>query len=101
MMYTVPQKKIEKLKTRLNEVMESNTASARLLSNVTGTLSSMKRALGPLVALMTRRVYVDIKFLPDWDSFLPISQECHNELSFWDQNIDAKVASSYITNHFH
>ena len=67
MLYTVPQKKIEKLKTRLNEVMESNTASARLLSNITGTLSSMKRALGPLVALMTRRAccgsHIERRFL--------------------------------------
>ena len=99
MLYTVPQKKIEKLKTRLNEVMESNTASARLLSNITGTLSSMKRALGPLVALMTRRAYTDIKLLPDYDSVFPISQECRIELSFWDQNINAKNGYSIKPHH--
>ena len=54
MIYAVPEKKIEKLIFRLNDVCSRRIASARLLSNIAGTLSSMKRSLGPIVALMTR-----------------------------------------------
>ena len=89
MMYTVPQKKIDKLKLRLKNICASKSASARLLSQVTGTLSSMKRSIGPLVALMTRSTYCDMERHHDWDSYSTISEECLGELIFWDKNIIA------------
>ena len=88
MMYSVPQKKVDKLKVRLSEVCTHRTASARLLSSMSGTLSSMRRALGPIVALMTRNIYFDINFRLDWDTFAPISESCHDDLIFWKNNIN-------------
>ena len=99
MIYAVPEKKIEKLIFRLNDVCSRRIASARLLSNIAGTLSSMKRSLGPIVALMTRCAYSDIKCLPDWDSFFPISIDCYDELMFWKENISSRNGYSIKPHH--
>ena len=90
MIYSVPQKKIDKLIGRLDDVCSRRTAFARLLSNIAGTLSSMRRSIGPVVALMTRCIYVDVKHRSDLDSFSPISNDCYDELLFWKKNINAR-----------
>ena len=99
MLYSVPRKKIDKLKLHLKTICASRTASARILSSVTGTLSSMKRSLGPLIALMTRCTYFDIGQHCDWDSSSPISEECYSKLRFWDKNIIASNGYSIKPHH--
>ena len=89
MSYAVPTRKVESLKHNLLSVM-SKTAkvSARILSNITGRISSMHLPLGPITRLMTRSIYADIGNQPHWDSLFQPSKECRSELTFWLINID-------------
>ena len=60
MMFTVPDKKVQKLEDRLNEICEGRRASPSIISSITGTLSSMRRSIGPIIALMTRSTYANL-----------------------------------------
>ena len=99
MMFFVPPKKVEKLKVHLSEVCNINRASSRTLSKITGTLSSMERALGPLVSLMTRSTNLQIAQNPARDTITHISEDCLHELLFWYNNIDINNGYSIKRHH--
>ena len=99
MMFFVPPKKVEKLKVHLSEVCNINRASSRTLSKITGTLSSMERALGPLVSLMTRSTNLQIAQNPARDTVTHISEDCLHELLFWYNNIDINNGYSIKRHH--
>ena len=87
MMYFVPERKIEKLRHRIADILTHSFASSRSLSKITGTLSSMERSLGPLVSLMTRCTHFETACRPDWDSASTVGVHCLEELRFWFRNI--------------
>ena len=99
MIFIVPQRKIDKLKLRLADLYSHRYASYRMLSKITGTLSSMERALGPLVSLMTRFTNLETASRPSPDKVSRISQDCHQELQFWYKNIIPNNGYSIKRNH--
>ena len=99
MTFVVPQRKIDKLKQCLADLCAHGFASYRSLSKITGTLSSMERALGPLVSLMTRFTNLEIASRLSPDKVSRISQDCHQELQFWYKNIVSNNGYSIKRNH--
>ena len=99
MTFSVPQKKIEKLRQRLTNTWTNGFASSRQLSKITGTLTSMERSLGPLVSLMTRCTNLDIASRIELDTVFSISEDCRNELRFWLENIIPSNGYSIKRNH--
>ena len=87
MRFSVPERKIVELKQLLSSITSDCKVTARILSKITGQLSSMHLSLGPIVRLMTRCMYSDIQKY-EWDfSFYP-SYDCINEIKFWLRNIN-------------
>lgn len=99
MMFFVPEKKTEKLKIRISTVCAQGHACSRSLSRITGSLASMERALGPLVALMTRRTNLVIASAPDLDSVFDIGPDCKSELTFWLNCIEERNGYPIKRNH--
>ena len=99
MMFFVPEKKMEKLKVRISSVCTQGRACSRSLSRITGSLASMERALGPLVALMTRRTNLVITSAPDLDSVFDIGPDCKSELTFWLNCIEERNGYPIKRNH--
>ena len=83
--FYVPEKKLHKLITLMNDV--KNTASARQISKVTGNLMAMKPAIGPLVQLISRKMYSFIDNSPTWDTPHTISSGVTDEIQFWTSNL--------------
>jgi len=89
MTFTVPKRKIEKLKHSLSNTLSCQYSSAKQLSKIAGQLSSMHLAIGPLVRLFTRNIYRTIENATDWFSSLPLDPESKSEVLFWHDNIDS------------
>jgi hypothetical protein len=64
----------------------SFVVSARHLAQLTGLLSSMGLALGPVVRLWTRELYRSIQQSTSWDQKFGLSEEGRNEILFWHEN---------------
>ena len=88
MTFQVPSEKLEKLKKYIKNILEKGCATAKELSSIAGTLSSMHLAIGPLVRLFTRNIYHHIEKSPSWYNTVNLSRETTNDLTFWLNNIE-------------
>ena len=57
MTFTVPSEKINKLLADIKNIFMQNILTPKKLAKLTGQLSSMCLAIGPLVRLFTRNMY--------------------------------------------
>lgn len=73
----------------LQQVLDGQfTVSARHIARLTGSLSSMGLALGPIVRLWTRELYRTIQQSVFWDQKIQLSEEAQNKILFWCENFE-------------
>ena len=82
-MFTVLEKKIAKLETRLKDICQRRRALSSLILSITG----MCRSLGPIVALMTRSAHPELDQNLNWEAFFTVNTECLQEFKFWRDNL--------------
>ena len=87
MTFTVPSEKINKLLADIKNILMQNVLTPKQLAKITGQLSSMHLAIGPLVRLFTRNMYHEIENRVSWYEPKIISKETKDELEFWLNNI--------------
>ena len=87
MTFTVPPDKLANLERGIHNLLEKRCATAKDLSRITGTLSSMLHAIGPLVRLFTRSMYHQIAAANSWHKLHPLSSEVSKDLTFWLSNL--------------
>ena len=85
--FTVPAEKIQKLKIKIQNLLNTGKCTPKELSQVAGTLASMHLAVGPLVRLFTRHLYREIEQRTSWYVPVQLSHEAISELTFWLDNI--------------
>ena len=87
MTFTVPSEKNSKLLAGKKNIFMQNVLTPKQLVKITGQLSSMRLAIGPLVRLFTRKMYHEIENRVS--SYEPkiISEETEDKLEFWLNNI--------------
>ena len=98
MTFQVPTEKILKLKEKILHVLTNKFVKAKELAAITGTLSSMHKAIGSLVRFYTRSMYADIAKTDTWFDNIQISPKTLHELVFWLQNIIYLNGLSFIKN---
>lgn len=91
----VPEEKINKLLSRIENILLQKFTSAKQISQITGHLSSMHMSLGPVVRFFTRALYKDIENRETWNSAMCISSDSVCELKFWLQNLKNKNGFSF------
>lgn len=85
--FTVPDRRVMAFKDTLSKIMTNSfVVSARHLAQLTGLLSSMGLALGPVVRLWTRELYRSIQQSTSWDQKFGLSEESRSEILFWHEN---------------
>ena len=75
MTVTVPSEKINKLVADIKNILMQNVLTPKQLAKITGQLSSMHLAIGPLVRLFKRKVYHEIENRVSWYEPKIISKE--------------------------
>ena len=83
----VPERRVLAFMDMLKRVVDNSfIVSARHLAQLTGSLSSMGLALGPVVRLWTRELYRAIQQSTSWDQRFQLSEDGKNEICFWHEN---------------
>ena len=92
MLFTVPDQKLEKLLAAIHSVLShpGELCNAKQLSSITGQLSAMSIALGPLVRFMTRAIYHAIAQSASWYALFKLPSAARKELNFWASNVKSK-----------
>ena len=81
--FTVPEHKLVKLKSHLQEALRSQVMPARMLASLIGRIMSMSLALGPVTRLMTRSLYATLNSKVAWCQRLSLTPAAREELTFW------------------
>ena len=89
MQFGVPPKKIAKLKSNLDSMISSGSATFRELARVAGFTNSLYLAVGPIARLFTRQMHATIQARSFWDCSFSLSSPLAEELRFWFSNIEA------------
>ena len=66
MTFIVPSEKINKFLVDIKNILTQNVLTPKRLAKVTGQLSSMDLAIGPLLRLFTRNIYRKIEDRTSW-----------------------------------
>ena len=86
-LFTVPERRVLAFMDMLKRVVDNSfIVSARHLAQLSGSLSSMGLALGPVVRLWTRELYRAIQQSTSWDQRFQLSEDGKNEICFWHEN---------------
>ena len=88
--FSVPVEKVDKLKNNIKSILSQTFCSAKQLSRVAGQLAAMHLAVGPIVRLMTRNMYVLIESRVTWYHPIALTEGAFNELRFWIGNIQSR-----------
>ena len=83
MTFTFPSEKINKLLAGIKNILMLNVLTPKQLAKITGQLSSMHLAAGPLVRLFTRNIYHEIQNRVSWYEPKIISKETTDDVEFW------------------
>ena len=89
MQFRVPPKKIVKLKSNLDSMISSGSATFRGLARVAGFINSLHLAVGHIARLFTRQMHATIQARSFWDCSFSLSSPLSEELRFWFANIEA------------
>ena len=85
--FMVPSEKIDKLLVDIKNILRQNVLTPKQLAKITGKLSSMHLATGPLVQLFTRNMYHEIENRVSWYQPKITSKETKDKLEFWLNSI--------------
>ena len=89
MTFTVPSEKIKKpLADSKKPFLIQNVLTLKQVANITGQVSSMHLAIGPLVRLFMRNMYHEIENRTCWYEPKIVNKETKDELEFWLNNIN-------------
>ena len=58
-LFSIPEERVAKLRTRLEQILSVSLVSARELAKVTGMVLFMMIAVGPVARLRTKNVHLD------------------------------------------
>ena len=93
--FSVPEEKLNKLKTNIDNIANKEECSAKQLAKIAGTLSSMHLALGQIVRFFTRRIYQQIEGRQSWSRTETIAPGTREELQFWSQGLETMNGCSF------
>ena len=85
---SLPEQKEAILLGKLSCILQKQTATARQISSVAGTITSYRSALGAIACLRTKGMCRQVAEAKKWDESMNISVETEEELIFWKQYIN-------------
>ena len=87
--FQIPQKKLEKLRSSLELLVNDGHSTYRSLARLAGFIISLPLAVGPIARIFTGQMHYAIHARPSWDTTFVFSDPLMQELKFWLQNIRA------------
>ena len=88
MKFRIPEDKILQIKGRLDEVARRSRVQVKVIARAIGSLQAVSRATGPIVAVLTRSLYVAIAKAKSWRSWVVLDELAMFELEWWRTHIE-------------
>lgn len=86
----IPTRRLDKAFRTVSEILSSlkihRRVTARKVASLIGQLISMSVVTGHVSQIMTRALSIDILNAAYWDSYLVLSNDCIDQLRFWETN---------------
>ena len=95
MHFSVPEKKLNKLKSLLTSAISDGYCSARFLAKIAGSIISCALAVGPISRLLTRQMYFAIETRVSWESTTHFTPACWKNSVFGTQTLIVLTAIAY------
>ena len=86
--FNIPEDKILIIKDRIKEVLVRKRIKVKLIARLVGTLQAARLAIGPIVAVMTRSLYLAVAKAASWRSWVELGTLAKYELEWWGRNIN-------------
>lgn len=87
MTFEIPTDKLEHLISFGSEILSMRRVGVKTLASWVGSLQACRLAIGPLVSIMCRSLYDDIKQARTWSSFIKLSNSSSVALRWWIANL--------------
>ena len=88
MTFSIPSDKLVKIKDKLKAVKRGRV-KVRKVAQLVGLLQSVRLATGPIVAIMTRSLYVEVARAATWSSIIAITGLARFEVRWWLENLES------------
>ena len=72
MTFNIPWEKVKRIEEEAKKLLECPKVKVRKLARYVGFLQSVHLATGPIVAVMTRSMYVAVEKANSWNSFISL-----------------------------
>ena len=87
MIFDIPPEKMERLLEGAKFLLSARRFLVKTLVSWVGLLQSVRLAVGPLVSLMCRSLYDNIKSARFWSSYIQLSDLARFQLKWWFDNL--------------
>lgn len=95
--YEAPLEKISSLKQVISSLLKSEFTTCRQIAKVTGKITSLHLAYGPITKLFTKALHCIVVEGPAWDRKIRLSMNARSELLFWSHNLSERNGCSILS----
>ena len=85
--FNIPDYKIQDIKSLIAELRARTRVKVKLVARLVGKLQAVRLATGPIVAILTRSLYVAVATAKSWKSWLEFTEMAQFELRWWQENL--------------
>ena len=85
--FNIPDCKIQDIKSLIAEVRARKRVKVKLVARLVGKLQAVRLATGPIVAVLTRSLYVAVAAAKSWKSWIKLTEMAKFELQWWQENL--------------
>ena len=86
--FNIPESKVQDIKSLIAEVRARSRVKVKLVARLVGKLQAVRLATGPIVAVLTRSLYVAVAAAKTWKSWIVLTDLAKFELSWWESNLE-------------
>ena len=94
--FNIPSDKILTIKARVKEVKARKRVKVKIIARLIGTLQAARLAIGPIVAVMTRSLYVAVAKAASWKSWVELDYLAKFELEWWENDVSVEDIFKFI-----
>jgi hypothetical protein len=89
---SIPEKRLSKLSATIDDIGLLITQNFRIhvkkIASLVGQIISMSYVIGNVVHIMTKYLSIDILPADTWNSFITLSDDSIEQISFWKNNLN-------------
>ena len=87
MSFNIPEGKIQDIKSVIAEIRARRRVKVKLVARLVVKLQAVRLATGPIVAVLTRSLYMAVSEAKSWKSWIELGELAKFELGWWEEHL--------------